>query len=148
MYSFETTIRVRYAETDKMSFVYYGNYATYYEVGRVEIMRQLGISYKDMEDRGCMMPLLEMKCKYIRPAKYDDILRVKTIIKELPASRMTFFYEIYNETSGALLNVGETTLAFINAETYRPIRAPQWFLDMIHQKIKTENIILKKIIKK
>jgi len=135
MYSSETKIRVRYAETDKMGFVYYGNYAAYYEVGRGELMRVLGMTYRDTEERGCLMPLLEMSVRYHRPARYDDLLRVVTTVSKMPETRMHFTYEIYNDETGMLINKGETTLTFINAVTYKPMRAPDWFLELIEQKI-------------
>jgi acyl-CoA thioester hydrolase len=130
MYISETTVRVRYAETDKMGYVYYGNYTQYYEVGRVEAMRALGTSYKEMEENGVMLPVYTCSLKYLKPALYDDLLIIKTIIKELPTLKITFDYEIYNQQN-ELLNTGNTTLVFINMETNRPCRAPESFLDRI-----------------
>ncbi|MCW3071364.1 MAG: 4-hydroxybenzoyl-CoA thioesterase [Bacteroidetes bacterium] len=130
MYISETTVRVRYAETDKMGYVYYGNYTHYYEVGRVEAMRALGTSYKEMEDNGVMLPVYTCSLKYMKPALYDDLLIIKTIIKELPTLKITFDYEIYNEKN-ALLNTGSTTLVFINMETNKPCRAPESFMERI-----------------
>ena len=127
MYSSETQIRVRYAETDQMGYVYYGNYAQYYEVGRVEAMRQLGLSYKAMEVSGVMMPVLSFSIKYIKPAFYDDLLTIKTSIKELPALRIVFTYETFNQ-EGMLLNVGETTLAFIDKAKNKTCVPPESFL--------------------
>src|SRR5258707_14375816 len=98
MYSSETKIRVRYAETDQMNIVYHGNYAQYFEVGRVESIRQLGLSYKDVEEMGVIMPVIEWTAKFIRPAHYDDLLTVRTTLKELPQGhRIEFIQEIYNE---------------------------------------------------
>ncbi len=130
MYSFETKIRVRYSETDRMGYVYYGNYPQYYEVGRVELMRSLGYSYRALEDMGVIMPVRDMKIKYIKPSFYDDELTIKTIVRNLPSTRMLFEYEISN-ASGELLNTGETTLLFVDAETRRPMRAPKNILDAI-----------------
>jgi acyl-CoA thioester hydrolase len=130
MYISETTVRVRYAETDKMGYVYYGNYTHYYEVGRVEALRQLGSSYKEMEDNGVMLPVYTCNIKYIKPALYDDLLLIKTTIKELPMARITFRYEIFNE-KGELLNEGDTTLVFIDMKTNRPRPAPDSFIDKI-----------------
>lgn len=114
MYSAETKIRVRYGETDQMGFLYYGNYAQYYEVGRAEAIRALGFTYKEMEDMGVFMPVAELKSKYIRPVRYDDLVTVKTILKELPeSSRINFHSELYNEKQ-ELLNVGVTTLVFFD----------------------------------
>jgi acyl-CoA thioester hydrolase len=128
----ETKVRVRYSETDQMGIVYYGNYPQYYEVGRVETLRKLGMTYKEMETKGIFMPITSMSLKYIKPALYDDLLTVKTIITEIPNMRIQFFYEIYNE-QGVLLNTGETVLAFVNIETRRPCQAPEWFLSVMKQ---------------
>ncbi|MCJ8165868.1 acyl-CoA thioesterase [Pontibacter sp. E15-1] len=131
MFESEVQIRVRYAETDQMGYVYYGNYAAYYEVARTEVFRRLGINYKDMEATGTMMPVLELKCKYIRPAKYDDMLRIKLLLKTKPSgSRILFSYEVYNQDD-TLLNVGETTMVFVDMKTGRPRTAPE----LIHQKM-------------
>lgn len=119
MVNSEVQIRVRYAETDQMGYVYYGNYATYFEVARVETFRHLGFSYKAMEDEGVLMPVLEYKTKYIKAAKYDDLLTIKTTIADKPGVRIRFEYEVYNEQE-ELLTKAETTLVFINAETGRP----------------------------
>lgn len=133
MYVSETKFRVRYSETDQMGIVYYGNYPQYYEVGRVEAMRELGMTYKQMEEKGVFMPIASMNLKYIKPALYDDLLTVRTIIKEVPVSRMHFLYEIYNEQR-QLLNTGETILAFMNKLTKRPCPAPDWFLKALKNK--------------
>jgi len=125
MIASETKIRVRYAETDQMGYVYYGNYATYYEVGRTNALRDLGTTYNTLEQKGVMMPVASMNIKYLKPAKYDDLLTIKTIVKEVPRMRMNFIYEVYNE-AGELLNIGETTLAFISKERMRPVACPDW----------------------
>lgn len=130
MITTETQMRVRYGETDQMGFAYYGNYALYYEVARADAMRRLGMSYRQMEEKGVVMPIVTMNCKYIRPATYDDLLTVKTIIREKPTSRMKFSYEVYNE-QGILLNLGETVLAFVRKDTGKPCAAPQWFLEKL-----------------
>lgn len=132
MYISETTVRVRYAETDKMGYVYYGNYTQYYEVGRVEALRSIGMSYKEMEDQGVMLPVYTCSIKYHKPALYDDLLIIKTAIRELPTLKITFDYEIYNQKN-ELLNTGTTTLVFINMETNKPCRAPELFIDRIKQ---------------
>jgi acyl-CoA thioester hydrolase len=119
----ETAIRVRYAETDQMGYVYYGNYATFYEVARVEALRNVGLTYRGLESQGVLMPVLELKSKFIRPARYDDLLTIKTSIKERPTTRMIFSYEVYNEEE-ELINVGETTLVFIDKLSGRPCHAP------------------------
>lgn len=120
-------LRVRYAETDQMAYVYYGNYASYFEVARVETFRHIGFSYKEMEEAGILMPVLEYKTKYIKPAKYDDLLSIQVSIKEKPGIRILFHYEVFNET-GALLTVAETTLVFINKTSGKPMLPPQKFM--------------------
>ena len=112
MYISETKIRVRYGETDQMGFLYYGNYALYYEVGRAEAIRQLGFTYRELEDLGIHMPVVALNAQYFRPALYDDLITVKTLLKELPqSSKIEFHSELYNE-AGDLLNKGITTLVF------------------------------------
>ena len=130
MYISETTVRVRYAETDKMGYVYYGNYAQYYEVGRVEALRSIGSSYKEMEDNGIMLPVYLCDIRYIKPAVYDDLLVIKTTIKEIPTAKITFDYEIYNQKN-ELINTGTTTLVFINMSTNKPCAAPISFIEKI-----------------
>ncbi|PUZ22678.1 thioesterase [Chitinophaga parva] len=125
MFTSTTQIRVRYGETDQMGYLYYGNYALYYEVGRTDAIRSLGLTYREMEDMGIMMPVAEMYVKYIRPAFYDDLITVKTILKAMPDShKIVFNSELYNE-KGELLNVGTVTLAFIDAKTKRRASMPE-----------------------
>jgi acyl-CoA thioester hydrolase len=124
MYRAETTVRVRYGETDQMGYVYYGNYAMYYEVARVESLRRLGLSYKEVEEMGVMMPVLESKSKFLLPGKYDELLTIVTTIPQKPTVRIVFQYEIFNEQN-QLIHEGETTLAFIDKKTNRPCRPPQ-----------------------
>jgi acyl-CoA thioester hydrolase len=124
---FESThqVRVRYAETDQMNIVYYGNYAQYFEVGRVESIRQLGFTYKDMEAMGVIMPVVELHTKYIRPAHYDDLLTIKTTVKELPADhRIEFYQEVYNE-KGKLLTTGKVVLYFLDGKTRQKTVMPE-----------------------
>jgi acyl-CoA thioester hydrolase len=111
MFKSETSLRVRYAETDRMGYVYYGNYAGYYEVGRVEALRSLGMSYREMEDSGIMLPVLTYHIKYFKPSFYDDLLTIQTIIPEIPTTRIKFQYKMFN-TQGTLLNEGETYPCF------------------------------------
>ncbi|MCB0506044.1 MAG: acyl-CoA thioesterase [Cyclobacteriaceae bacterium] len=129
MYSTETEVRVRYSETDQMGYVYYGNYAAYYEVGRVEALRSLGMSYRSLEESGIMMPVLESHSKYIKPARYDDLIRLQIIIPTLPTSRITFEYKLFLEET--LVHEGSTTLAFVNMETGRPMRAPEAMIHLL-----------------
>jgi len=130
MYRSETTVRVRYGETDQMGYVYYGYYAMYYEVARVEAMRQLGMSYKALEDMGVMLPVLENHAKYLAPGRYDELLRIVTTIREKPSIRIRFEYEIFNEAN-KLINQGETLLVFVNKTTNRPCRPPQAMEDLL-----------------
>src|ERR1700761_4516453 len=112
MFTATTQIRVRYGETDQMGYLYYGNYALYYEVGRAEAIRQLGFTYRELEEMGTMMPVVELKSQYFRPALYDNLVTVKTVLKELPGGpRIDFHSELYNE-EGQLLNKGVTSLVF------------------------------------
>ncbi|MCK5672717.1 MAG: acyl-CoA thioesterase [Spirochaetales bacterium] len=124
MYKSETQIRVRYAETDRMGYVYYGNYAAYYEVARVESLRQLGLSYRELEDSGVIMPVLENCSKYLVPGRYDELLTVKVFIKKKPGFKIIFNYEIFNEEN-ILINTGETKLAFIDTASSKPRMMPE-----------------------
>lgn len=117
MYEFNTTVRVRYAETDQMNIVYYGNYAQYFEVGRAEWIRSLGFSYKKMEEIGIRMPVVKMEVKFLRPAQYDELITISTVLKELPITHeIIFYHEVYNE-KGKLLTTGKVTLYFMNITT-------------------------------
>ena len=130
MYTAETQIRVRYAETDQMSSVYYGNYAMYFEVARVEAMRSVQFSYKQMEEEGVMMPVLESHFKYHKPGKYDELLTIKTKIPNMPGVRIRFEYEVYNEQE-ELITEGWTVLTFLKKETHQPTRPPQNLLALL-----------------
>ena len=134
MTKFTTDIRVRYGETDQMGYLYYGNYAQYYEVGRVELLRSLGLSYKEIEAMGFALPVVNMNIKYKKPAFYDDELTIRTTIKELPSAKITFHYETLNE-KGELLNVGEVILVFINKKTGKPCLAPEVIMNKIEEKL-------------
>jgi acyl-CoA thioester hydrolase len=124
MFISDTQIRVRYAETDQMGVVYYGNYAQYFEVARAESIRQLGYTYKDMEDSGIIMPVVEMHVKFIRPARYDELLSIRSIVKELPSGhRIDFHQEVYNEKK-KLLTTGHVALFFIQADTRQKVSMP------------------------
>lgn len=123
-------IRVRYADTDQMGYVYYGNYARYYEIGRVEALRSIGFHYKAMEDEGVMMPVYENRSRYIQPARYDDELSIKVTIKSMPKVRIVFDYEIRNQ-QGVLLNVGETTLVFQRRDNAKLCVAPDRLLEKL-----------------
>jgi len=125
MFTSTTQIRVRYGETDQMGYLYYGNYALYYEVGRAEAIRQLGFTYRQLEEMGIMMPVSELHTQYFRPALYDDLITVKTILKELPEGpKIQFHSELYNE-EGLLLNKGVTTLVFFDPKEKKKTNMPQ-----------------------
>jgi acyl-CoA thioester hydrolase len=130
MYTSETSVRVRYGETDQMGYVYYGVYAMYYEVARVESLRKLGLSYRSVEEMGVMMPVIENHSRYLAPGRYDDLLRIVTTLREKPTARIKFEYEIFNETN-VLIHQGETVLVFIDKKTNRPCRAPQAMADVL-----------------
>jgi acyl-CoA thioester hydrolase len=130
MFTAETQIRVRYAETDQMGYVYYGNYAMYFEVARVEAMRSSGFSYKGMEDEGVMMPVLESNIRYLKPGKYDELLTIKTRIPALPGVRIRFEYEVFNEAN-ELITEGWTTLTFLKKDSHRPTRPPHNLLALL-----------------
>ena len=125
MFITTTQIRVRYGETDQMGYLYYGNYALFYEVGRAEAIRQLGFTYRQLEERGIMMPVVDLHSQYFRPALYDDLVTVKTVLKELNGgSKIQFHSELYNE-EGQLLNKGATTLVFYDPKEKRKTDMPQ-----------------------
>lgn len=126
----QTKLRVRYGETDQMGYCYYGNYAQYFEVGRVEAMRSVGMSYKDMEHKGIMLPVSSFNVNYFAPALYDDELTIVTSITSLKGARLTFDYEIFNE-SGIKIAVAQTILVFVNKETMRPTKAPEDFIQLL-----------------
>jgi acyl-CoA thioester hydrolase len=123
------SVRVRYAETDAMKFVYYGNYATYFEVARVELLRQHGMSYKALEDLGIWMPVRDLQIEYLLPANYDDELTVNVCVRSLPSTRMVFEYETYRDE--VLLNRGTTTLVFVSSESGRPVRCPEVLMQLL-----------------
>lgn len=124
MYQASTTVRVRYGETDQMGYVYYGVYAMYYEVARVESLRQLGLTYKEIEAMGVIMPVLENHSRFIAPGRYDELLTIVTTVREKPGVKIRFEYEIFNQES-RLIHQGETLLAFVNQKSNRPCRPPQ-----------------------
>ena len=131
MYISENKIRVRYAETDRMGYVYYGNYAAYYEVGRVEALRALGLSYRVMEEQGVMLPVLSYQTKYFKPAFFDDVLTIRTIVNEVPTgTRIAFHYECINE-QGVCINKAETTHVFVKTSNGRPCPVPENVIEML-----------------
>ena len=125
-----TKLRVRYGETDQMGYCYYGNYAMYFEVGRVEAMRSLGMSYRSLEERGIMLPVSHFEVNYKSPARYDDELSIKTSITEVRGARLRFDYVIELQ-DGTCVSNATTTLVFVSKETMRPISPPTDFLDLL-----------------
>lgn len=130
MYQSEIQVRVRYAETDQMGYVYYGNYASYFEVARVEALRNLGFDYKSIEENGIILPVLSYSINYLKPAYYDDLLIIKVRIMEVPLARIKFDYETYNDKD-QLINKADTTLVFINKQTKKPCAAPVEFINVL-----------------
>lgn len=128
----EFKVRVRYAETDQMGVVYHGNYAQYFEMGRVEWLRALGLSYSFMEKNGIMLPVVSLTINYKKPARYDDLLSVRTILKKQESVRIEFDYEIYSET-GELLTTGNSVLVFVDMKTGRPVLPPDYVLEKIRK---------------
>ena len=125
-----TNLRVRYGETDQMGIVYYGNYAQYLEQGRTEWLRNLGFSYKWMEENNVHLPVVNLNIDYKSPAYYDDILTITTTLKKMPTVKIEFYYEIHNE-EGKLLITATTTLVFVNSDTKKLMKAPQYLLDKL-----------------
>ena len=129
----EIKLRVRYSDTDQMGYVYYGRYASYYEVARVELFRSLGFSYKNLEEEGIGMPVINMDTKYLLPIKYDEEIIIKTRIEELQSSKIIFYYDIFNKKNN-LANSAKTTLTFINLSSKKPVRIPKELLELIENK--------------
>ena len=126
----ETKIRVYYQDTDKMGVVYYGNYARYYEIGRTEMIRDLGFTYKKLEELNIMLPARSLKINFLKSAYYDDILTVRTIVDTIPKVKFPIKTEIYNE-KGELINSGEVVLVFFSSLTNKPVAAPKFFIDQM-----------------
>ena len=131
------TLRVRYAETDPMKYVYYGNYATYFEVARVELFRELGMPYEEIEQRGIWMPVSEFSIKYLKPALYDQNLEIHTYIRKIPGVRVEFEYEIYN-ASKQKITEAKTTLFFLDSKTNKIIKCPEFLMKLINENWKEE----------
>ena len=126
----ETEIRVRYGETDQMGVVYHGNYAQYFEIGRVEWLRKFGVSYKQMEAKGIMLPVISLHVNFKKPARYDDVLKVKTRLAKMPMATLEFESEISNE-AGEILTTGKVGLVFMDINKNRPTKCPQYLLDKL-----------------
>lgn len=131
MFTHSTQIRIHYALTDQMGVVYHGNYPQFYEIGRAEAIRELGFTYRDIEAMGIIMPVIDLHCRFIRPAKYDDLITVKTTLQELPLHhKIVFHHEISNE-AGELLNTGEITLYFMEARGMKKCAMPDALLNKL-----------------
>ncbi|MGA3128446.1 MAG: thioesterase family protein [Candidatus Korobacteraceae bacterium] len=115
----ETTLRVRYAETDQMGVVYHSNYIIWLEVGRVELLRQLGFSYQEMEAEGLHLPVVEVKCRYKHPARYDDEVTIRTHLAQMRASLLRFHYEVVRKADGRLLAEGESVHVVVGHDLKR-----------------------------
>lgn len=138
MFTHEFQKRVRYGETDQMGYVYYGNYAQYYEIGRVEMLRSLGITYKDMETTmGIMMPVASMQIRYLRPARYDELIRIRTTLRELPDKYINFHVELYNEAD-TLINAGMVKLCFVDIKSGKTMQPPEELLESLQPHFKEE----------
>ncbi|MDT0675908.1 acyl-CoA thioesterase [Autumnicola musiva] len=123
-------VKVRYAETDQMGVVYHGNYAQYLEIARIDWLEALGVSYKEMEKNGIMLPVFELNCKFLKPATFDDILKIEVVLKDKPGVKIAFDYSIFNAAED-LLTTARTVLVFMDAKTKRPIRCPQIILEKL-----------------
>lgn len=128
MYTHSHKLRIRYGETDQMGYCYYGNYAQFLEIGRVETLRSLGTSYKEIEDSGFMLPVVELNVKYLKPCYYDDLITIKTTITKKPSLKIEFDYEIFNEKN-ELLTTAYTRLVFVNKDNMKPCLGPKDLLD-------------------
>lgn len=127
MKKFSTNIRVRYGETDQMGVVYHGNYATYFEVARTEWLRNVGVTYKNLEDNGIMLPVISLAFNFLKSAKYDDMLSISVFLKKRPLVKIEFDYEIYNQNKEKI-STGNSVLAFINMKTNKPIKCPDYII--------------------
>ena len=130
LYSHEISLRTRYSETDQMGIVYHSNYLQYLEMGRVEWLRSLGVSYKDLEDQGWLLPVIRAELDFKKPATYDEWLTIKTTLVKTPQVRISFQYEIRNEAQELLIQA-KTTLAFMEKNSFSPVRCPDFILDRL-----------------
>lgn len=133
MMIFKTTVRVRYADTDQMKFVYNGKYFEYFEVGRTEMMREIGLPYRMIEENGFMMPVIETKITYLSPAFYDELLEIQTVVPEFPKVKVHIDHVIKSLDRNVEIVKGYVELAFMNSKTMRPTRAPKFFIDAIEK---------------
>ena len=131
MKKFSTNIRVRYGETDQMGVVYHGNYASYFEIARTEWLRNLGVTYKELENKGIMLPVISLFFNFIKSAKYDDVLTITVILKKKPLVKIEFDYEIYNQKKEKI-STGNSVLAFMDMKTNKPMRCPDYILEKLN----------------
>lgn len=130
--TFVIKVRVRYAETDRMGYCYYGNFATYFEVARVEALRELGVTYRQLEDEGVILPVLDFQIRYFKPAYYDEELRIETIIEEVNGARVYFSYKTFNEQNEQL-NQATSTLVFVDFSTKKPMTPPKHLFELLSE---------------
>jgi len=135
MITSENKIRIRYDEVDMMGYVYHGNYAKYYHISRTELLRKIGINDKELENHNVILPVTEMSIKYIKPIFYDDIITIKTSLHNIPTSRMIFHHEVRNQKN-EVINQADSTLAFVDINTRKPMRAPHLIVNKIESYIK------------
>lgn len=131
MKNFSTNVRVRYGETDQMGVVYHGNYASYFEIARTEWLRNLGVTYKELENKGIMLPVISLFFNFIKSAKYDDVLTIIVILKKKPLVKIEFDYEIYNQKKEKI-STGNSILAFMDMKTNKPLRCPDYILEKLN----------------
>ena len=131
MKNFSTNVRVRYGETDQMGVVYHGNYASYFEIARTEWLRNLGVTYKELENKGIMLPVISLFFNFIKSAKYDDVLTIIVILKKKPLVKIEFDYEIYNQKKEKI-STGNSILAFMDMKTNKPLRCPNYILEKLN----------------
>ncbi len=139
MYIHDFNKRVRYGETDQMGYLYYGNYAQYYEIGRVEMIRSLGLTYRAMEeDYHILMPVMSLNMRFVRPALYDELITIRTCLRHLPTRTITFHMELFNERN-KLVNGGSAKLCFLDARNNRTVSAPEFLLNKLHPYFEEKN---------
>lgn len=136
--SYEHKIRVRYKDTDQMGIMYHSNYIVMYEMARTEWLRDMGLTYAEIERRGIMSPIIEVSSRYLAPALYDDVLTVRVFLDEMPSARMTIRSEVY-DGAGRLINTGVVTLGFMHKESRRACRVPEWFMQTLEEYIRSRN---------
>ena len=137
--SYSTQVRVRYKDTDQMGIMHHSNYVVLYEQARTEWLRDMGLTYAEIERRGIMSPIIEVHSRYHYPAFYDEVLTIKVSMEEMPAARLVIASEVFNE-AGKLINTGSVTLGFMLAATRRPCRAPEWFIAALEEYIAKQNV--------